>query len=432
MGEFFEWFYRLLYVLQKDICYIIEFLQKIINQIGGLTNVNIDGEENEILTYFLNNDVIFHTFLGVTLLGVILLFIFTALASLKVSTGTGNKIKGKGEIVVDSIKGFIQILLVPILLFAFIYLAGGIMKGVMTSLNLSMGGNGREVSIGGRILVVCSQDAYIGEEVDRELIERMFISGTLKYTDVEVVSQFYSFSKMNFFVGVIGPLVLLVLLFKGVLKIIKRILDTIYLYLISPLVGSTYPLDGGQRMNKWREVCVERTLGAYGVILVANICFYILPLISNISFTGSGILDGLIIVLFYIAGGFAISNADLIIGRILGGDGLGREMDLREFMMLARMPMHAGKRIAGKMMSVGTHIIGGKNLANGVKREGQIGYRINKLKATNESRKQKENISKFERAKIKSADALISLIEDGLGGQLKKIKSNKEVIQRHD
>ena len=83
-------------------------------------------------------------------------------------------------------------------------------------------------------------------------------------------------------------------------------------------------------------------------------------------------------------------------------------------------------------MSVGTHIIGGKNLANGVKREGQIGYRINKLKATNESRKQKENISKFERAKIKSADALISLIEDGLGGQLKKIKSKKEVIQRHD
>lgn len=422
MGEFFEWFYRLLYVLQKDICYVIEFLQKVINQIGGLVNVNVDGKEEEILNYFLNNEVIWHTFLGITLLGVILLFIFTCLASLKNGTGINNKVKGKGEIVVDSIKGFIQILLVPVLLFAFIYLAGGIMKGVMTSLNISMGGENREVSIGGRILVVCSEDAYIGPEEDRELIERMFISGTLKYTDVGVVSEFYSFPKMNFFVGVVGPLVLLILLFKGVLKIIKRILDTIYLYLISPLVGSTYPMDGGQRMNKWREVTVERTLGAYGVILVANICFYILPLISNISFTSSKLLDGLIIVLFYIAGGFAISSADMVIGRILGGEGLGREIDLREFMLMARGPIRGMKSVGRKAVSIGTHIIGGRNLANGVKREGQIGYRINKLKATNESRKQKENLGKMDKMKIKSVDALISLIEDGIGGGIKKIR----------
>ena len=423
MGEFFEWFYRLLYVLQKDICYIIEFLQKVINQIGGLVNVEIDGEENEILTYFLNNEVIWHTFLGITLLGVILLFIFTALASLKNGTQIG-KTKGKGEIVVDSIKGFIQILLVPVLLFAFIYLAGGIMKGVMTSLNISLGGDTRHVSIGGRLLVVCSEDAYIGTEEERELIERMFISGTLKYTDVEVVSQFYSFSKMNFFVGVVGPLVLLILLFKGVLKIIKRILDTIYLYLISPLIGSTYPIDGGQRMNRWREITVERTLGAYGVILVSNICFYILPLISYISFTGRKFLDGLIIILFYIAGGFAISSADGIIGRILGGEGLGRDIDLREFMMMARMPIRAGKSIGHKAMSIGTHIIGGKNLANGVKREGHIGYRINKLKATNESRKRRGGeLSRLDAMKVKGADALISLIEDGLGGQIKKIRN---------
>ena len=79
MGEFFEWFFKLLYRLQKDICLIIDFIQGLFFKLGGLENVEINGEDKDIMTFFLSSDIVWFTFLGISLIGFILLFIFTGI-----------------------------------------------------------------------------------------------------------------------------------------------------------------------------------------------------------------------------------------------------------------------------------------------------------------------------------------------------------------
>ena len=39
MPEFFEWFFKLLYRLQKDICEVIEFIQSIFFKVGGIEDL---------------------------------------------------------------------------------------------------------------------------------------------------------------------------------------------------------------------------------------------------------------------------------------------------------------------------------------------------------------------------------------------------------
>ena len=131
MTDFFDWFFKLLYRLQKDICLIIDFVQGLFAKLGGLENIEINGDTTDILSFFLKSEVVTYTFLGISLLGFILLFIFTGISTLKNQDVLNNRAVSKGHIFVNTFKGFIQIILVPVLLFAFIYLTSTIIASML-------------------------------------------------------------------------------------------------------------------------------------------------------------------------------------------------------------------------------------------------------------------------------------------------------------
>lgn len=83
MDWFLGWFYELLYILQKSICYIIDFIREIFLKLVGIDTVKIDGAEHDLLTYFITTEGVRNAFLGVFLIGVILLFLFVGIAIIK-------------------------------------------------------------------------------------------------------------------------------------------------------------------------------------------------------------------------------------------------------------------------------------------------------------------------------------------------------------
>ena len=90
MGEFFDWFYKLLYTIQMGICEIIDFIQTIFFKVGGIEKLDINGEKQDILIYILKQNAVWYSFLGISLIGFILLFVFTAISSIKNITSTNN------------------------------------------------------------------------------------------------------------------------------------------------------------------------------------------------------------------------------------------------------------------------------------------------------------------------------------------------------
>ena len=63
MPEFFEWFFKLLYRLQKDICEVIEFIQSIFFKVGGIEDLDINGEKQDLLIYILRSEAVCYSFL---------------------------------------------------------------------------------------------------------------------------------------------------------------------------------------------------------------------------------------------------------------------------------------------------------------------------------------------------------------------------------
>ena len=286
MGEwffdtFFGWIYDIFYTLQKSICYLLDFIRDIFCKLAGIETVKIDGSEEEILSHFITSPAIRNAFLGVLLVGVILLFVFVIIAIIKSEAADPQHKKTKGQILVKSLQSFIIFLLIPFLLIAGIMLANVVVGAIHASMTGSMLDGNTASTIGGQILVTSGYDAYIGPAGSRAEIERMFVTGQLDYNSLSVVKRYYDLSEMNFFVGIAGGLVILVMFVMSAVMFVQRIFDIILLYIVSPASVSTIPLDDGGRFRIWREMLVSKVLSAYGIILSMNIFFLVVPQISQ-------------------------------------------------------------------------------------------------------------------------------------------------------
>ena len=376
MGEwfldtFFVWIYDIFYTLQKSICYLLDFIRDIFCKLAGIETVKIDGSEEEILSHFILSPEIRNAFLGVLLVGVILLFVFVIIAIIKSEAADPQHKKTKGQILVKSLQSFIIFLLIPFLLIAGIMLANVVVGAIHASMTGSMLDGNTASTIGGQILVTSGYDAYIGPAGSRAEIERMFVTGQLDYNSLSVVKRYYDLSEMNFFVGIAGGLVILVMFVMSAVMFVQRIFDIILLYIVSPASVSTIPLDDGGRFRIWREMLVSKVLSAYGIILSMNIFFLVVPQISQITFFGNAFKDGIVQLLFVIGGAFSITKANMIIAQLTGSNAGMQEMQQMMSNVHSGMHMvHTAGRVAAGAAGM---IIGGTDLLTNRKHNATIG-----------------------------------------------------------
>lgn len=326
MGDWlFGWFYDLLYILQKSICYLLDFIRDVFCKLAGIETVVVDGEESDLLSHFILSPQIRNAFLGVFLVGVILLCVFVIIAILKSEAADPQHKKTKGQILVKALQSFIIFLLIPFLLIAGIMLTNVIMSAIHGSMTGAMLDGNMNSTIGGQILVTSGYDAYIGPSGQRAEIERMFITGQLDYNNLSVVKNYYDLGDMNFFVGIAGGLVILIMFVISAIMFVQRIFDIILLYIVSPVSVATIPLDDGGRFRIWREMLISKILGAYGIILSMNIFFLIVPQVANITFFGNTFKDGIVQLLFVLGGAFAITKANMVIAQLTGSNAGAQE-----------------------------------------------------------------------------------------------------------
>ena len=356
MGDWlFGWVYDLLYILQKSICYLLDFIREVFCKLAGIETVSIGGEQEDILTHFILSDGIRNAFLGVFLVGVILLFVFVIIAIIKSETADPQHKKTKGQILVKALQSFVIFLLIPFLLVAGIMLANVIVGAIHGSMTGAMYDGNSTSLIGGQILVTSGYDAYIGPAGQRAEIERMFVTGQLDYNNLSVVKDYYDLGDMNFFVGIAGGLVILIMFVMSAVMFVQRIFDIILLYIVSPASVSTIPLDEGGRFRIWREMLISKVLGAYGIILSMNIFFLIIPQVSQISFFGNAFKDGIVQILFILGGAFSITKANMIIAQLTGTNAGMQEMqqmmsNVHSGMHLVRTAGHVAAGAAGMVI----------------------------------------------------------------------------------
>ncbi|GHV00912.1 hypothetical protein FACS1894211_09510 [Clostridia bacterium] len=351
MDWLFGWFYDLMYILQKSICSCIDFIVEIFFKLSGLEPVIADGKETDLLSHFALSSGVKTAFLGVMLIGIILLCIFVIIAIIRSEYAEGNQRKTKGQILVKAGQSFVIFLIIPFMLMAGIMLTNVVVGAIHGAMTGSLTGGGK-VLFGGQLLVTSGDGAFTGGASGRAEIERMFLNGQLDYNNLNVVKQYYDLSEMNFFVGIASGLVILVMFALAALRFVQRLFDIILLYIISPVSVSTIPADDGQRFKLWREMVVSKVLGAYGIILSMNLFFLIIPQITKINFFGNSFQNGLVTILFIIGGAFAVSKAQMVIAQLTGNNAGAQEAQ----QMLAGI--HAGARFGRGVVRGGAAVVG--------------------------------------------------------------------------
>ena len=365
---FLGWFYELLYGLQAGLCSLIDFIKRVFFKLCGLDTVVIDGESQDLVSSLIGSDTIRRVFLTIFLIGVILLVIFVIIALIRVNY-TANEKKGWGEVLAKAGHSFLIMLLVPFLLLAGMMLVNVIMGSINTAMQQYV--TEGQTMIGGQMLITTGDSAYIGSESQRETIERMFLTGELDYTDIGVVKQYYDLSEMNYVIGLLGGLVMLVIFAISSFTFIQRIFDIILLYIVSPISISTLPLDQGNRFKVWKDMMISKILSAYGIILVMNLFFLIIPQVNKMQFFESNFENSVVHILFLIGGAFAVTKANLVIAQLTGSQAGGRE--LAQMIYNMRSGIAFAKSASGIVGRTVGRVVGGSDyLKNRKKGHGRI------------------------------------------------------------
>jgi hypothetical protein len=254
---------------------------------------------------------------------------------------------------------------------------------------------GQDATIGGQILVTSGYYAYIGEESERSIVELKFITGELNYNNLDDVKQYYEIRNLDFFVGLVGGLVILVMFVMSAISFIQRIFDIILLYIVSPISISTIPTDDGQRFKQWKEMLIGKVLGAYGIILSMNLFFIVIPQVLQIVFFNSAFKNGIVKILFLIGGAFAVTKANIVIANLTGSHAGGSET--RELIANMRTGKNITRAIGATALGIGGAIMGGKTFVDSNKSNGFMGGLKNTFSNSNSNSVSSTNPTKTNR-----------------------------------
>lgn len=310
----------LFYGMFSGICLLIDFIKTIFYKLCGIETVEIEGEQGDLLSNLLESDIIKRVFLTIFIIGFILLIVFTILAIIK----SNYQEKQNWKIVLSKTgQAFIIMLLIPFTVIIGVMLTNTIMSSINQAMNVyPSSGQG---TIGGQFLITIGHDAYKGL-IDQSQAEAMFVSGELNYAKLSVVKQYYDITELNYVIGLLGSLVMLIMFVISAITFVQRIFDIVLLYIISPVSISTIPLDEGNRFKVWKDMLISKILSAYGIILVMNLFFLIIPQVYQIKFFDNSFQNGVVYILFLIGGSFAVTKASRVISQLTGAPATGGEM----------------------------------------------------------------------------------------------------------
>ncbi len=352
-------FYQITYKLMASIFSLIDFLREIVDVLSG------NGSE-DMLVGFITSKSVSNAFLIVLLIGFVLLLVFTMMAIIK--SETDREKKSKGEILGASLKGFLSFLVIPFILIAGVMLCSVIMQAVdqgMSGMRFNTRG-----TIGVDLLLTVAHDAYSYDEASRVGIEKAIEMGEINYLDPLVIGGYYDLEKINYFVGIFGGIVILVMLFLAAIVFIQKIFDVVLLYIVSPIPVSSIPLDNGERFSTWRELVIGKLVSAYGIIISLNLFFLIVPVASSSISFNDPFKDGLTKVLFMIGGTFAVTKANILIASLAGKSAARGEMfDVISNMRTSRA---IGSSISHSSGTLVSGLLGGRSYFDNKKSGGNI------------------------------------------------------------
>ncbi len=367
----FDWFWEFLYGLLKTVLYCIDFIMSFANKLVGIEPVyDANNKEIDIMNFFFTSDQVMSAFVMVAMVGIVLLFLFTAFAVIRSVARLGE---GKTPLGVcaNAAKSILYFLMIP----AIMIVGSLFVSAVMTAIYRATLGGG--TSLGSAMFTLFADEAYNGGGNKEQILDEFrragpFVEGAsdnFNYYKTGQVDDYFSLSKINYFLGFVVGVAVLIMTVLPMLSFIERIISLVLLFIVSPISVASSVLDDGARFKLWRDQVINKFLIAYGSLLSLNIFILLVGVIYDVTFfKNNSFLNGMARILFVLGGAFACRMGRILIGNLVN-QGAGSQYaqdahNMSGYMHRVAAPIHGAAmgavgRVAGLGAAAGKTALGG-------------------------------------------------------------------------
>lgn len=375
-----DFFYSILWSIIKTILSVVDEIQNAFYILSGVKGIpyKIDGVDAEVSLleglfgitrtnegggykyHFDFNSPVHQAFIGMITIFIII-FVFSIIASIaKISMNKQDKeaMPSMGKLLWKSMQSIGIVLILPVMICLFVALMGLIMKYIDSLLgSVLLNGNGN--SIGNSIFTSNVSNQYM------EAVKR----NGYKVSYKELIEKIGDRDNFQWFLCLLSGSCCLVGLTMGSVTVTERLINIVLLYLVSPIICATNPLDDGKRWETWKDTFTAKLTTVAGNVISIYIFLYIIQyfgdkLLSKCT-SDSGDVSSftlkVVFMLIAISGAFCCAKGGtLIAGLVSSNQGQAEGMSFLASSKLLSM----GGQIAGKALGAAAGITGVKALGD--------------------------------------------------------------------
>ena len=355
-------FRNIIFTIIHGISSMINTILNLMRKLLGLDEIEGFNGKDPIIGLITKQEVIY-AFIAVVLLGFVLSFVFAIIRIIKnnLSERDDDGAVSKSKAVRGVFATAINIVIIPVFALSLVLAIAAIAQ----SIDIATGGGG-DVDYGTEIVfsVVDKEDlaptgrkyyngekqvwitVQVGEETRREQLKgmdavkwrfsgRTYYSGEFSETAEhggnnfnelkDLVNQDAYFS--NALVVLLGGAVMLVALGMSTIVVAQRLFYCVFLFIISPAIAATRPLDDGARWRKWTEVFLSKLMGSFAIIIGINVFFLLSKYLVSLTFFIDGLANGIAKLIIYAGGVLAATSAGQLVAQLIGADAGMAERD---------------------------------------------------------------------------------------------------------
>lgn len=344
----------------KGIPYKIDGVQAEMSLLEGLFGIGRTNEGGVYKYHFDFNSPVHQAFIGMITIFIII-FVFSVVASIiKISTNKQDKeaMPSMGKLLWKSMQSIGIVLILPVMICLFVALMGLIMKYIDSLLgSVLLNGNGN--SIGNSIFTSNLSNKFM----------KRFGNQVYKISYKQLIEKIGDRDNFQWFLCLLSGSCCLVGLTMGSVTVTERLINIVLLYLVSPIICATNPLDDGKRWETWKDTFTAKLTTVAGNVISIYIFLYIIQyfgdkLLSKCSEDSGDVSSFTLKVVFMliaISGAFCCAKGGtLIAGLVSSNQGQAEGMSFLASSKLLSM----GGQIAGKAVGAAAGITGVKALGD--------------------------------------------------------------------
>ena len=259
---------------------------------------------------------------------------------------------------------FAIVILMPVIFCILLSFAGIFMKTIIEVFKVNLLGGDTELTIS-ECLFKASLSPEAIDKFGKDK-EPTWYADELKTAGIsyeELISTFDD-GGVNFVLLLMSVCCCLVGIGMSVLTVAERLINIAMLYVISPVVVASIPLDDGKRWESWKDTTTVKILTAAANVISIYLFIYIMVFFGNIILSGENenqIILSLVYIVIAISGSFGCAKAGTFLANIISANA-GQQEGMSQMASQGMLRMAGG--LAGGVMKTAGGLLGLNKLTN--------------------------------------------------------------------